>query len=90
MDCVRMSDEAGGEVKRIVILPGLFGASVSSAVVKEMQDRAPDRCKVVALHPGPVSSIHDRAVECFYMLKGGRVGQFFFFFSSSFSLLLWP
>ena len=67
---------AAGEMRRIVMLPGLFGAQVSPAVVKEMQERAQERCKVVAVHPGPVSSLHDRAVECFYMLKGGRAGSF--------------
>jgi len=28
------------------------------------------------LIPGPVSSTHDRAIECFYQLKGGTVGNF--------------
>jgi hypothetical protein len=30
-------------------------------------------CRFVSLHCGAVSSIRDRAVECFWQLRGGRV-----------------
>ena len=73
--------EGSCHARSTVILSGLFGATVSPFVVEVMKKRS----KTMMLNPGQASSIHDRAVECFFMLKGERVGMCPVIFSLLFS-----
>jgi len=60
-------------MRPIVFVPGLFGSCVPGQLLQNLQNKFPS-CRVLAVNPGPVSSLHDRAVECFYEIKGGRTG----------------
>uniref|UniRef100_A0A6U5ZYI0 Lipase-like C-terminal domain-containing protein n=1 Tax=Guillardia theta TaxID=55529 RepID=A0A6U5ZYI0_GUITH len=55
-----------------VILDGLFGGGISRDVRRYLRSKL-GGCRFLSVKCGHVSSVHDRAVECFYALKGGRV-----------------
>ena len=55
-----------------VLINGLFDGGISGAVRTHLRERFP-ACRFLSLHCGAVSSVRDRAVECFWQLKGGIV-----------------
>ena len=55
-----------------VLINGLFDGGISRAVRTHLRERFP-ACRFLSLHCGAVSSVRDRAVECFWQLKGGIV-----------------
>eukprot|EP00002_Diphylleia_rotans_P026533 TRINITY_DN5299_c0_g1_i2.p1 TRINITY_DN5299_c0_g1~~TRINITY_DN5299_c0_g1_i2.p1 ORF type:complete len:293 (+),score=51.19 TRINITY_DN5299_c0_g1_i2:28-906(+) len=58
----------------VVFITGLFGAGLNHRALERVKnDPRLKGCRILSLTPGPVSSARDRAIECFYMLKGGRV-----------------
>jgi hypothetical protein len=58
-----------------VFVDGLFGRGVSHSVRSHLRSRHAE-CDFFDLSCGPVSSVADRAVECFYELYGGLVDYF--------------
>lgn len=59
------------EKEVVVFIDGLFGGGVAGSARKALSARFPS-ARFVTLHCGAVSSVRDRAVECFYQLKGGQ------------------
>ena len=55
-----------------VFINGLFDGGVAGPVRKHLRCTFP-ACTFLSLHCGAVSSVLDRAVECFWELRGGRV-----------------
>jgi len=55
-----------------VFINGLFDGGVAGPVRKHLRRTFPS-CAFLSLHCGAVSSVWDRAVECFWELRGGRV-----------------
>jgi hypothetical protein len=57
--------------RKVVFVPGLFGG-LSLEMLRDLQRRF-ENAQVLSVTPGSLSSVHDRAVEIFYQLIGGRV-----------------
>jgi len=55
-----------------VFINGLFDGGVAGPVRKHLRRTFP-ACRFISLHCGAVSSVRDRAVECFWELRGGRI-----------------
>ena len=55
-----------------VFINGLFDGGVAGPVRKHLRRTFPS-CKFLSLHCGAVSSVRERAIECFWELRGGRV-----------------
>ncbi len=62
--------EDSGTEAVFVFVNGLFGGGISKQTRKYLRERFP-RCRFISLHCGAVSSVRDRAVECFWQLRGG-------------------
>ncbi len=55
-----------------VFIDGIFGGGISNNVRNHLRKKYP-AFRFLDLSCGPVSSVADRAAECFYELYGGRV-----------------
>ena len=66
------SMKAGFSRATVVLVDGLFGMGINSAVVKHLEERF-EGARIIKLSCGGVSSVRDRACECFYQLKGGTI-----------------
>mmetsp|Transcript_38261 Transcript_38261/g.94036 ORF Transcript_38261/g.94036 Transcript_38261/m.94036 type:complete len:481 (-) Transcript_38261:233-1675(-) len=67
-----LEDLPSGSGTTLVFVDGLFGMGVSVELRKTLAARFPG-ARLIGLRCGGVSSVRDRAVECFYQLKGGVV-----------------
>jgi hypothetical protein len=63
-------DKQGGPV--FVFIDGLFNGGVAAGVRRHLRETWPG-ATFVSLRCGAVSSCRDRAIECFWQLRGGRV-----------------
>jgi hypothetical protein len=64
--------KAGFSGATLVLVDGLFGMGINSAVVQHLEERF-EGARIIKLSCGGVSSVRDRACECFYQLKGGTI-----------------
>jgi hypothetical protein len=66
-----MAGGGGGGEMVFVFVNGLFGGGLAKSTRQALHERFP-RCRFLSVNCGAVSSVRDRAVECFWQLRGGR------------------